>query len=336
MPVKAARGDRGRIPGREMMKLLARAALSSLALMGQAHAADLFGAAPPTSSPASDAPTQIEIGSNWYLRGDIGVSLDDGPTVSLSPIAVPPAGVFGQPLPAEAGPNARTTNLDGALGFGYRFSDTLRVDATWDYRAGPGANRSSTVVCPYGLYGASSQTIGYLQGYLYNPADACDGVMTVRQHTNTFLANAYVDLGTWNGLTPYVGGGLGVNVLSTSGGLKSYETANGQPYAADLTPLGAYPQIWVDSFGRPIAPQPAIAFAPQNRNRTLDSTTYGLAWALMAGFSYPLTPSVAIDIGFRYLNSGATRTLVNSQTGTTLKQTNVSEQVRVGVRYLIQ
>ncbi len=40
----------------------------------------------------------------------------------------------------------------------------------------------------------------------------------------------------------------------------------------------------------------------------------------MAGLSYQLTPSVAIDIGYRYLNGGPTLTLVNPQTGTTLKQ----------------
>ena len=320
------------------MKLVTKAALASLALAAPAQAADLFDAAPPESFPESQAPTMVEIGSGWYLRGDIGVSFDDGPTVSLSlPIAVPPAGVSGQPIPAETGPNAHTTDFDGTLGFGYRFNDYIRLDATWDYRTGPGANRSTTVVCPYDLHGESTQTTpSYLVGYLYNTSDTCDGVMNVQQHTNTFLANAYVDLGTWSGFTPYLGGGLGLSVLSISGGDNYYSTSNGYTYAADLTPTGTYPQIWVDAYGRPITPQPAIAFNQQNWNRTINSTTYGLAWALMAGFSYQITPSIAIDIGYRYLNAGSTKTLLNVQTGTTLKQTNVSQQVRVGVRYLIQ
>jgi len=318
------------------MKLVTRAALASLALATPAHAADLFGAAPPASFPASQAPTAIEIGSNWYLRGDIGASFDDGPTISYAPVSVPPPGAAGLPFAASSSPNARSTTFDGALGFGYRFRDYLRVDATWDYRAGAGLNRSATVVCPYGLYGEPSLSTGYLQGYFYNPLDTCDGVMSVRQHANTFLANAYVDLGNWSGLTPYVGGGLGATISAMQGSLNYYETANGQTYAADLTPTGAYPLIWVDPYGTPITPQPAIPFAPQNWNRTINSTTYGFAWALMAGFSYQLTPSVAIDVGYRYLNSGATRTLVNPQTGTTLHQSNVSQQVRIGVRYLIQ
>ena len=121
---------------------------------GPGQAADLFGAAPPASSPASQAPTAIEIGSNWYLRGDIGASFDNGPTVSVAPISIPPQA--SQPL-AETGANARSTDLDGGLGFGYRFSDYLRIDATWDYRTGAGRTRSRTVVCPYGLYGGAAR-----------------------------------------------------------------------------------------------------------------------------------------------------------------------------------
>ena len=320
--------------GAKTMKLSTKAALASLALAAPAHGADLFGSAPGTF-PASEAPTAIEIGSNWYLRGDIGASFDDGPTLSAAPISAPPPGAASIPLAAWTGSNAERANFDGGLGFGYRFGDYLRIDATWDYRAGAGGNRSAIVVCPYALHGETSPT-GAPLGYFYDPADTCDGVMSVRRHANTFLTNAYVDLGNWSGFTPYVGGGLGLAVTSMQGSLNHYETANGQPYAADLTPTGAYPLIWLDPYGTPISPQPMIPFAPQNWSRTINSTTAGFAWALMAGFSYQLTPSVFVDFGYRYLNGGATRTLVNPQNGTTLRQSNVSQQVRVGLRYLIQ
>ncbi len=337
MPFEAASVAAGGAWRAETMKLVTKAALASLAFALPAQAADLFDAGSPESFPASQAPTAVEIGSNWYLRGDIGVSFDDGPTVTLSRLAVPPAGAPGQTIPAEIGPNAHTTDFDGTLGVGYRFNDYIRLDATWDYRTGSSANRSTTVVCPYTSYALSTQTTpAYLLGYFYNTADTYDGVLAVKQHTNTFLANAYVDVGTWSGFTPYLGGGLGVSVNSMSGGVNYYTTSNGYPYAADLSPTGLYPPIWIDAYGNPITPQPAIAFAKQNWNRTISSATSGLAWALMAGFSYQLTPSITIDIGYRYLNGGSTRTLLNAQTGTTLKQSNVSQQVRVGVRYLIQ
>ena len=88
-----------------------------------------------------------------------------------------------------------------------------------------------------------------LLGYLYNTSNTCDGVANIKQYNNTFLANGYVDLGTYAGFTPYVGGGLGFNMNVMSGSLNYYETANGQAYAADLTPTGAFPQIWVNQYG---------------------------------------------------------------------------------------
>ena len=121
-----------------------------------------------------------------------------------------------------------------------------------------------------------------------------------------------------------------------TGSLNFNETVNGQPYAANLTPTGAFPQLWVNQFGDLITPQPNIAFAPQNWNRTFGSTTYTMAWALSAGFGFQLTPSATLDIGYRYLNSGAVNNTINPQTGMTVKQNNWSQQIRVGVRYTLQ
>jgi opacity protein-like surface antigen len=193
------------------------------------------------------------------------------------------------------------------------------------------------VICPYSLTGITSKTPPYPQlGYLYNMSNACVASTAVRQYNNAFLANAYVDLGTYSGFTPYVGGGFGFNMNIMSGSLNTYETANGQPYLADLSPIGAYPQLWLDPHGNPISPQPNIAFAPQNWSRSISSTTYNFAWAVSAGFGFQLNPSATLDIGYRYLNSGETTRLINPQTGLTLRQTNASQQLRVGIRYLLQ
>jgi opacity protein-like surface antigen len=318
------------------MKVFRTLAFVGLTMAWPAQAADLFGSAPPMTIPGSQAATAVEIGTNWYIRGDLGVSFDDAPTVTLSSLAVPPPGV-GASLPATIGPNTHSTDFTGGVGFGYRFNDYLRFDATWDYRTGPGLSRQTTVVCPYGLFGESTQTTPPVQlGYLYNTTNTCNGVTDIQQHNNTFLANAYVDLGTYYGFTPYVGGGLGLNVNSLSGSVHFYETANGQAYAANLTPIGTFPQIWVDQFGNPINPQPNIAFAPQLWDRSISTTRYTFAWALSAGFGFQLTPSATLDIGYRYLNSGANNTLINPQTGFAFKQNNSSQQVRVGIRYMLQ
>jgi opacity protein-like surface antigen len=300
-----------------------------------ASAADLFGTAPPLTYPATQGPTAFEVGSNWYVRGDLGISFDRAPSVSFSSIATPPPGLVGAPFTTGAGTDWSTANFTGGAGFGYRWNDYLRFDATWDYRGGPGGTRQATVICPYGLTGVPSPT-GVPLGYLYNTTNTCNASASVHQYNNAFLGNAYVDLGTYSGFTPYVGGGLGLNMNVLQGSLNINETANGGVYVANLTSDGAFPQIWVNQQGLPIAPQPNIAFAPQFWNRSIRSTTYTMAWALAAGIGFKLNPSATLDIGYRYLNSGTVNTLINPQTGMTIRQNNSSQQFLVGIRYVLQ
>jgi opacity protein-like surface antigen len=269
------------------------------------------------------------------VRGDLGVSFDHAPSVSFSSIALPPLGVVGAPFTIGNGTGWSTTNFTGGAGFGYRWNDWLRFDATWDYRTGPGGTRQATVVCPYGLTGVSSPA-GVPLGFLYDTTNTCNASASLHQYDNAFLGNAYVDLGTYYGFTPYVGGGLGLNMNVLSGSANFNETANGQTYAANLTAVGAFPPVWVNPLGQTLAPQPNIAFAPQIWNRSIHSTTYSMAWALAAGFGFKLTPSATLDIGYRYLNSGTVNTLVNPQTGLTIHQYNASHQFRVGVLYYLQ
>lgn len=70
------------------------------------------------------------------------------------------------------------------LGVGARLSDLVRVDLTADYRS---------------------------------PADFSARGWRGEASATTLLANLYLDLGTWHGLTPYVGAGLGASHLALSG-----------------------------------------------------------------------------------------------------------------------
>jgi opacity protein-like surface antigen len=67
------------------------------------------------------------------------------------------------------------------LGLGVRANDWLRFDITGDYRT---------------------------------QADYDVGGFTSDYEAATLLANVYVDLGTWNGFTPYVGAGVGAGYVS--------------------------------------------------------------------------------------------------------------------------
>jgi opacity protein-like surface antigen len=309
------------------IKLRISVAVGSLALIAPALAADLFGSAPPLSFPASQAATAIEVGTNWYIRGEIGASFDHAPTLSTITLPTLPPGLLG-----STSTGGSSDSLVLGVGAGYRFNNFLRFEGTWDYREGPSRSRSLAVVCPYGLTGVSS-ALG--AGYLYNPSDSCFGATKLTQQTNTFLANAFVDLGTYGGFTPYVGAGLGLSVTTMRGSTTFTETANGLPYLANLTSDGGFPSVWVNSAGIPIAPQPGVAFALQNWSRSISSTTYRPAWALSVGFGYQLTPSATLDVGYRFVDGGQASLLVNPQTGLTIHQNNNSQQVLVGVRYLL-
>jgi opacity protein-like surface antigen len=153
------------------------------------------------------------------------------PKVSLSSIAVPPPASPFAPISSFGVSSSSRTGFTGGLGAGYRFNDYLRFDGTWDYNTVPAKNRSGVVVCPYGLTPVNDPATGNSAGYLYNTADTCEGFLNVRQHSNTFLANAYLDAGTLSGIfSPYVGGGVGLNINNAA--------------------------------AQPIVPQPAVAFAP--------------------------------------------------------------------------
>lgn len=81
------------------------------------------------------------------------------------------------------------------------------------------------------------------------------------------LANAYIDLGTWHCVTPYVGGGVGFASISVIG-LKDVNVPNG-----------------------------GVAFAK-------DNTESNFAWAAYAGLSYKVTPGLTIDLSYRYTDLG--------------------------------
>jgi opacity protein-like surface antigen len=316
------------------MKVLLSLACAGAIMAAPAAAADLLGTSPPLTLPESQGPPTFELGTNWYVRGDLGITFDRAPSVTFPNIALPALGAVGAPLTIGNGANWTTTNFTGGAGFGYRWNDWLRFDATWDYRTGPGGSRQATVVCPYGL--TAAPTTGVPLGFLYDTTNTCNASASVRQYDNAFLANAYFDLGTYYGFTPYVGGGLGLNMDTLTATANYNETANGQPYAANLTPVGGFPPAWVNAQGQTLAPQPNVTFAPQFWDRSIRTTTWSMAWALAAGVGYRITPSMTLDIGYRYLNSGTVNTLLNPQSGATIRQTNASQQFRVGVLYYLQ
>jgi opacity protein-like surface antigen len=318
------------------MKTSIAAAVAGLAMASTPTlGADLFGSAPPPMTFAANQSPLTEVGSNWYLRGDVGVSVDQAPSYSMAAISMPPAGGGILPFSDALGSSKWRYDVTGDIGVGYRFNNWLRFEGTYEYRTGPAGHNVNSVICPTAL--TPTPGVGAPNGYLYDTNSTCTGNVYLHQRNSTVLASAYVDLGDYWGITPYVGAGAGLNASMINGSVGYTVDATGAPYSADLSAPsapGSPPKVWVDGGGNVLPTQPNIGFTNQNWNRSINQTHYSMAWALMAGVGIQLTPSATLDIGYRYLNAGATNVVVTPQTGASVKFPNVSQDVRVGIRLM--
>jgi opacity protein-like surface antigen len=307
------------------MKRSTAAALLSLVLAPTPGLAADLGALPLTT-PGRSGNDLVEVGTNWYIRGDLAVGFDDVPTLTYPGIATSLPGSAPVNVPAGSS-NTFNTNFVGGLGVGYRYNDMLRFDATYEYRAGSGLNVTTTgIVCPYGDTSSS--------GYVYDTSQTCNSALTMKQHNNVVLANAYLDLGNYWGFTPYVGAGAGVNANSISGSATYTRAADGAAYTGVTVSPGT-PNVWVDRNGNAVNPQPGIAFANQAWNQAINSTKYHFAFALTAGVGFALGPQATLDINYRYLNLGSTSVVFVNPTSGVIKTSSSAQDARIGIRYLL-
>ncbi len=156
------------------IKVLIRAA-AAVMVSTAAYAADL---APPYAPPAY--PVAAPAAGGWYLRGEIGVGLNNFDLDFLQNPANSSNFAFRHA-------SLEDTTIFGG-GIGYEFNNWLRFDVTADYRARTHLNAFGTYTFGGGTFG--DQYNGDLKSLVV-------------------LANGYVDLGTWWCLTPFIGAGVG-------------------------------------------------------------------------------------------------------------------------------
>lgn len=133
------------------------------------------------------------------------------------------------------------------------------------------------------------------------------------------MANAYADIGTWYGFTPYLGAGIGLARHDLGGVTGTGFAVTGTGFTSTNAPNG---------------PSVPVAFSA-----IPDKTRTDLAWSFMAGLSYSISPNLKLDLGFRHLNLGSIRSgaidCLCRESSPGFKVGSVaSNEIRLGVRWL--
>lgn len=197
--------------------------------------------------PIYEAPPEVVAvgGGGWYLRGDVGYAKLHTSGVEYYQGTPTLTGSF------ESHDIASTWMIGG--GIGYQASDWFRVDLVANHYLNTDFDGSSAT-------GAACTNNG--------GGEICDYVDTSDVNVTTLLANAYVDLGNFNGFTPYAGAGIG-GAMVHWGELNNDETC--------VANCGA----WVEADG---------VHGGYSDLR--------FAYALHAGVSYDISANLKLDAGY--------------------------------------
>jgi opacity protein-like surface antigen len=175
-----------------------------------------------------------------------------------------------------------------SMGAGYQFTNWLRVDATGEYR---------------GASHFHGQQVAQFGGNIL-PDD-----YNASKSEWLFLANAYVDLGTWWCITPFIGAGIGTS----------------------RNTISSFTDIGTSGVGGIIL---ATTYAD-------NASKWNMAWATYAGLAYKVAPGLNLELTYRYVNLGKAGTgPTNSFDGTTIVNapgfnfgTITSQDVMLGFRW---
>lgn len=294
-------------------------AFGVLAAPADLHAADLDNMF--VNPPARMEP--VEFGTGWYIRGDLSGAYQSQP--SLTP-------------DFTSDPTAHSLNWGGEIGGGYQFNRWFRLDGTFTYYGKQQVKGSgSSVLCPDALdpvFSDDTDTtiIGVTPGN-----NQCTPKQSASLQKSLFLVNGYVDLGTWGGVTPYVGAGVGAAYITAQQNVNFYNDSDGSPYRATLTLPNNFPLPLVyynQTTGLPMNPQPHYNMGAQNWDYSRTSQKWNFAFALMAGVSYNVTDHIILDLGYRYVNFGSFSGL-SSLSGELFNKQVTTQEIRLGLRYQI-
>ncbi len=283
--------------------------LMSVFVCTPALAADLGYAPPPEYSLA---PEQREmLGNGWYLRGDASWAREKAPVITSD------AGL--------ASALGTTNGWVATVGAGYQINSYFRTDLTLDYRNVLRANaRSTNFTCVTGVVGVNNAS-GTPIGISALTGD-CYSAQRAEFRRTSLLANAYIDLGTWAGVTPYVGAGVGVTYGRVNGIYNWFAGNDGSIYAPEIPYPAGFPPNWVTGTGAATAGPAGFTFGNQSRAVFTQRSQTNFTWAIMAGLAYDVSPNAKIDFGYRFVNIGTFSPAAPKSDGRI-------QEFRMGLRY---
>ena len=230
---------------------------------GAAYAADLLPPPPQPEPPQADP-----VFDGWYIRADVGIGIND----------VRMRSTFQDKTFDPAFNDVRTdrSRIEDSTflraGFGYQVNNWFRADVTGEYRTSAAIHATESYKnIDFGNPPTGFGSCGFVPSATLTTAqgaqDRCYDKYTSSVKSYVFMANGYVDLGTWYNLTPYVGLGVGIanNRLSSV-----------TDQAGNNTGFGESKSI----------------------------SKWSPAYALMTGVAYSVTPNLKLEAGYRYLDLG--------------------------------
>ena len=303
---------------------------SAAAFILPASAADLDGQGVYTDD--ANFVKSAELGSGWYMRGDVSYNfnLSQERGFAYDPIVGLPSLRFGF-----------GDSIGYGVGIGKQLTSLIRADVTVDrtassetvfsdFRSFSGTRRfeytdaSDAVVTQTVSFDRNGAQIGnscfdaLCQVAAANNSFAIGGTETIDTSYAVFsvLANGYVDLATIAGITPYVGGGIGMARPAVN--VQHVVTCSANENEACGFPGG--------NFGEVV------------RDYELINDTYARwlpTYAVAAGATYDVSKNVKLDLGYRFqhiMNIDSVLDGANLTDTTLLDNKNSIHSLRLGVR----
>ncbi|SFT43415.1 outer membrane beta-barrel protein [Mesorhizobium sp. YR577] len=246
----------------------------------------------------------VEVGSGWYLRGDLGYSLNK------------PYDYFETP----AGFTSSEIPVSGSIGMGYHFNDYLRGELNFGILPSSKFSNNYTASCDGTQTVTVTDGTGNTSAFAGRSTRDCPSSDNAKNKAYNGMANAYFDLGTFAGFTPYVGGGLGVAYTSYRSA-KGDRHCNGSSTSVPNGQGGTTTTIF------------ECDDASTYSGDVTSERQYNLAYSIGAGFNYRISQNTSVDLGYEYYSVPGARYVSYGADGPTFGKGIDYHQLKVGLRY---